>query len=169
MSITLGSNLLGLPRLTDNNHKVTSPPTRRYNCIAWAAGDISNWWCPHLYWPPGVPREKSVKALRSAFASAGYQRCADGSLEPAKQKIAIYAVRQDSEYFPKHAAIQLDDGRWSSKLGENVDIRHDTPEDVECAAYGRVIEYMVRPRSTIPRPLRQLVQSVMRGPFNFLK
>ena len=34
------------PRLTPENHRVTSPAAIDYNCIAWAAGDAESWWQP---------------------------------------------------------------------------------------------------------------------------
>jgi len=32
------------PRLTAQNHRITSPATQGYNCVAWAAGDVEHWW-----------------------------------------------------------------------------------------------------------------------------
>jgi len=29
------------PRLTPENHRITSPADPEYNCIAWSAGDIT--------------------------------------------------------------------------------------------------------------------------------
>jgi hypothetical protein len=34
------------PRLTPGNHRVTSPATPAYNCVAWAAEDTEHWWQP---------------------------------------------------------------------------------------------------------------------------
>ena len=45
-----------------------------------------------------------------------------------------------------HAAVQLNDGRWSSKLGVHEDISHRTPESLESELYGVVNCYMRRPR-----------------------
>lgn len=56
------------------------------------------------------------------FLAAGYELCGDGSLEDRYEKIAIYA--KDGE--PTHAARQLGDGRWTSKLGKYEDIEHDS-------------------------------------------
>ena len=62
------------PRLTAGNHRVTSPPSPDYNCIAWAAGDTGNWWWPDLahedFWPAGVDRVATVAAFREAFEAA---------------------------------------------------------------------------------------------------
>jgi hypothetical protein len=52
------------PRLLPESYRVTSPPSNRYNCIAWAAGDLLNWWWPvsdsRFYWPPGVTRTETL-------------------------------------------------------------------------------------------------------------
>jgi hypothetical protein len=36
------------PGLRTTLSRVTSPADRKYNCIAWAANDASDWW-----WPEG--------------------------------------------------------------------------------------------------------------------
>jgi hypothetical protein len=37
------------PNLTKQNYHVTSDETGDYNCIAFAAGDESNWWWPDQF------------------------------------------------------------------------------------------------------------------------
>jgi hypothetical protein len=39
------------PRLTPENHRLTSPPTVDYICITWAKGDFENWWQLSVSWP----------------------------------------------------------------------------------------------------------------------
>ncbi|MCG8587287.1 MAG: hypothetical protein MI757_21490 [Pirellulales bacterium] len=46
-----------------------------------------------------------------------------------------------------HAARQLPDGRWTSKLGKAEDIEHDSANDVAGGLYGEVVEFMKRPVS----------------------
>jgi hypothetical protein len=43
------------PRLRTDNHRITSPSSSRYNCIAWAAEDSSQWWQPGLHWFHTLP------------------------------------------------------------------------------------------------------------------
>jgi hypothetical protein len=64
-------------------------------------------------------------------------------LEQGQEKIAIYA--RDGE--PTHAARQLEDGSWTSKLGPSVDISHAATSAVEGSLYGAVVRYMRRVRS----------------------
>ena len=80
------------------------------------------------------------------FRSAGYELCDDGNLEAGCEKIAIYALNDS----PTHAARQLENGQWTSKLGKYEDIVHSTPDELQGEfdyAYGRVAVFMVRPRS----------------------
>jgi hypothetical protein len=135
------------PRLQPSNHVVTSPVDRNYNCIAWAAGDTGNWWEPdvfcQLYWPPEVPREYSLAAYAAAYATLGYRECGlDKRLQAKWEKVAIYA---DSSGVPTHAARQLPNGMWASKLGKGYDIEHHN-DTVGGGLYGEVKLILRRPR-----------------------
>jgi hypothetical protein len=112
--------------LNDENHSVTSPQTNIYNCIAWAVGEDGVWWWPdsthQAFWPEDVKREVTVEAFAEAFISLGYELCDDGDYEADFQKIVLYV----SAFFaPTHAAKQLDERLWSSKLGKSFDIEHE--------------------------------------------
>ena len=129
------------PRLTPQNHRITSPATTDYNCIAWAAGDTAHWWQPNVWWPlPASPDDFGTEALQRAFEALGYEVCADGRPEAGFEKVALYGLAP----FYTHAARQLADGRWTSKLGGAEDIEHDTPDDVAGGVYGDVVQYMRR-------------------------
>ena len=130
------------PRLTPGNYRVTSPPSPDYNCVAWAAGDTARWWQPGLYWPATTPPgDYGVGALTVAFRALGYEPCADGGVEPGFEKVALYG----DGVFYTHAARQLPDGRWTSKLGGAEDIEHDVAEAVAGGVYGEVAQFMRRP------------------------
>ncbi|MCH8043810.1 MAG: hypothetical protein IID44_08825 [Planctomycetes bacterium] len=133
-----------LPRLNSNNSEKKSDPDTGYNCIAFAAGDRFNWWWPiGRYWPPGVPREETLDAFVQAFNTLGYETCSGGTLTEDTEKIAIYATPSGK---PTHAARQLECGKWTSKIGEDDDIHHTTPQDVEGPGYGEAAIFMGRPR-----------------------
>jgi len=142
-----------LPHLTDDTCEVTSMPSRQYNCIAWAAGnDGYNWWPDPMgvgRWPSGAPRVVTMEAFVKAYETLGYKLCYDNSLEPGLQKVAIYGKTNpvDGTTIPTHAALQLESGEWSSKLGPFEDVRHKTLDDVNGPAYGRAFYFMSRPRS----------------------
>jgi hypothetical protein len=135
--------LLLFPGLGNCRWSITSPEAVTYNCISWAVEDQRRRWCepaPSFYWPPGAPREYSVEAYQGAFEQSGYTVCRNAALEPGLQKVALYAI--DSE--PQHAARQLPDGTWTSKIGIADDIMHETLEALEGDDYGRVVLVMQR-------------------------
>jgi hypothetical protein len=134
------------PRLRGANYQVTSPRSDRYNCIAWAAGDSTDWWWPDVpdlpdsaHWPSSVPRQETLEAFREAFATLGYAVCDADQYEPGYEKIALFARAG----VPTHAARQLATGRWTSKLGPMQDIEH-VLHDLTGKVYGSVVLIMKR-------------------------
>lgn len=131
------------PRLSPDNHEVTSPSTPRYNCIAWAAGDQRRWWWPDpdevAYWPDSAPRRETIEAFVAAFGTLGYQPCDDSAFEREYSKVALYAF----EGSPTHAAHQRSDDRWSSKLGRSVDIAHAL-DALDGPLYGKAVLFLRR-------------------------
>lgn len=119
----------GLP---NDEYEPHSPATNLYNAIAWAIGgeeEKDRWWSPApfsrvAYWPEGVEREETLETYTEIFRIHGYTPCEgnDESLETNVEKVAIYC----KSGIPTHVAKQLDDGRWTSKLGRNRDIIHTT-------------------------------------------
>lgn len=141
------------PNLTRDDYQVTSPETVTYNCIAHAAGADDRWWWPEdasgVHWPHGIAKAETLECFISAYGTVGYTVCDPQSreAEPGIEKIAIYV---DPDGAPTHAARQLADGSWTSKLGEWEDIQHRTLEAVEDKdglglGYGRVALIMKRP------------------------
>jgi hypothetical protein len=129
------------PRLTDSNHRITSQPDVAYNCIAWSAGNTDRWWEPGKYWPIDTPPDDyGIGVLEAAYKALGYEDCPDGTLEPGFDKVALYG---DFSFYT-HAARQLPNGKWTSKLGKAEDIEHDTPDDVAGPDYGEVVQFMRR-------------------------
>lgn len=123
---------------------VTSPITTHYNCIAWAFEDNTKWYWPdsanYYFWPDEISREEKVQNFIELFKLIGYQVCTNGTLEQGYLKIAIYA---DSAGKPTHAARQLSNGYWTSKLGQYFDVTH-TIFAMQNGSYGNVAVYMRR-------------------------
>ena len=133
------------PKLRSAAYHVTSPRTKDYNCIAWAAGDVRRWWWPDdapgndaAFWPPGI--EETLPAFLAAFAVIGYLPCPTEDREAGFEKIALFA---DAKSIPTHAARQLLNGRWTSKLGFLEDIEHEL-HDLEGPMYGAVVQILAR-------------------------
>ena len=132
----------GFPTLTDENHRITSPPSLDYNCVAWSAADTEHWWQPGVFWPIEAQSDDySITSLIRAFESLGYSLCQDHRLEPGFEKVALYGL----EAYYTHAARQLPNGAWTSKLGRSEHIEHETPHDLAGGVYGEVVQFMKRP------------------------
>ena len=135
------------PTLRSASYQVTSERDVSYNCIAWAAGNITHWWwpsdSPFSYWPQQVPREETLQSFIQAFQRLDYKSCEDRRLEVGFQKVAIFV---DSSNTPTHMARQLPNGHWTSKLGKLEDIQHETLEQLEGThpAYGKAAHFLKR-------------------------
>jgi len=135
------------PRIKAEGFDRTSDPTPAYNCVAWAANDQARWWWPigpdhsgcEAFWPKKAPRKNTLKAFTLAFKTLKYEQCKDGTFEKGFEKIAIYAIGTT----PTHAARQLPDGKWTHKIGRNIDIS-TTLSSVEEGIYGKAVRFMKR-------------------------
>lgn len=130
---------VAFPNLSAANHRVTSPPTTTYNCVAWAAGDTTRWWQPGRYWPIATD-STGVAEMEAIFAAIGFEHCLDGVFELGYEKVALFGVGRSYS----HAARQLQNGKWTSKLGRAEDIEHESPEDLAGGMYGNVATFMRR-------------------------
>ena len=82
------------------------------------------------------------------FEQQGFEGCETDALELGTEKIALFA---DDGIFT-HVARQLPNGRWTSKLGNDVDIEHDLEDLIRRRSpspsyrYGEIVGFMRRPR-----------------------
>jgi hypothetical protein len=140
------------PALAAAGYDITSVRTDAYNCVAWIIRDVAEWWAPGYSWPLEINDEDALSSYVAFFEFHGFRQCADGLLVPGMEKIAIYGENDGFD----HVAFQLPDGRWSSKLGELNDLRHESldvlsgPSFIE---YGPVVLFMERERH--PHPLAE--------------
>ncbi len=141
-----GDSIQGIfPDLMTNEFRITSQNTQEYNCIAWAAGCQEKWWEPAdgYFWPKGIPVNYSLDSLVAVYEWLGYEVCDDDELESGYDKIAIYGIGTEYE----HAARQLPDGKWTSKIGFMEDIEHNRLNSL-CSVYGAVQCIMRREKKT---------------------
>jgi len=132
------------PKLPEEGYEIISEPTKKYNCIAYAANDISDWWGTveeQQHWPDYATRSERMESLIEVFAGLGYQRCQDSGLESGYEKVALY----EEQGAWKHAALQMPNGRWRSKMGEGPLIEHRSPESLAGGIYGEPTTCMRRP------------------------
>ena len=134
------------PALAAAGYEIVGESSADYNCIAYAAGETDRWWSHeaniHCYWPEPAQRTSSIAGLVAVFTALGYEPAADASVEIGYIKVALY--QQNGQW--THAARQMPNGRWRSKLGPGPLIEHDTPADLAGALYGVVHCIMRRPQ-----------------------
>jgi len=125
----------------DPAFKITSRENPDYNCIAWAFGRNDCWMWPDedadgvSLWPdPSADPE--IQTFVEAFKKIGFEVCDDDGYEERTQKIALYCYVGTTEC--THAARQLRNGLWTSKLGESNDIQHSSPYFIQGRLYGNV-------------------------------
>lgn len=126
----------------------TSPQTDDYNCAAWVVGVTDAKWWPEpeaaeYYWPAGALRDGTIDAFIDGYGTLGFAVCVDGELEAGFEKLVIYGTSRGS---PQHVALQLQTGRWTSKLGNEEDIEHTSVDVLRRSRYGEPLVFMRRPR-----------------------
>ncbi|MFT3909943.1 MAG: hypothetical protein QM737_10990 [Ferruginibacter sp.] len=136
------------PNLAANYHK-TSEQTIDYNCVAWIVNQTDN---PIDFsvdeeGDPLPDADLTSAPYKAYFESIGFTECENGDLEEGFQKIAIYEF-PDGQF--AHVAKQLENGHWSSKIGELEDIEHYSLNALEYEnyngeCYGVVKFFMKRP------------------------
>lgn len=139
------------PKLSQDKHfKVTSKKTSEYNCIAWAYNMNNRWMWPNTgeypfldgvnYWPSDEIIDCNVDNFIDAFKLKGYECCDSYDFEVGYRKVALYVT--SGTKLCTHAARQLNNGNWTSKLGMSCDIQHGTPYTIENEIYGIVYCFM---------------------------
>jgi len=132
------------PGLLTTGYEVTSPQDPKYNCIAYAVGDVNHFWYDAnvrgYYWPPDEPSADTLDGWLRVFAIHGYRETENDSLEGPYEKIAIYAGPEG----PEHVARQKASGAWTSKMGKGRDIDHASLAALEGKAFGKVVKIMKR-------------------------
>lgn len=141
------------PKLRGGGYSEESPRDPKYNCVAFAVGDLNRYWqymgpgrTKGYFWPTSIRQDDTVESWAEVFRLYGYKPSANAEFEPGVEKVAIYV---DDEDVPTHVAKQdVKSGKWVSKLGKGKDISHDTLELLvgdEGDEYGRVERIMERP------------------------
>lgn len=147
---------LEFPGLRGTNWVIKSRRTKRYNCFAWAARERHRRWDfgKGAYWPKSVRKLRGIAYLVAAFRVEGFVPCSRADCQSYDEhfdRIVLYEKYADGE----HAARLLHNGMWSSKLGDDVDIQHPTPEAVGGLIYGDPVVYMQRDRRLFPKRRRK--------------
>lgn len=148
------SIISAFPKLAEDCYfKITSKKTPTYNCIAWAYGIDNRWMWPNTgkyhfidgvhFWPDDNIIDENVDNFIEAFVSKGYEICENCAFDAGYRKIALY-VKPNTKTCT-HAARELRNGYWTSKLGDKNDIQHESPFSIEGDWYG-VVHCIMRMR-----------------------
>lgn len=145
------------PKLSnDISFRISSKKNVNYNCIAWAGFVDNEFWWPEVIpynkldgvrykWPFNIKHSDKLEFFIELFSHLGYKEesfCIDNE-QPNFRKIALF-IKEDKFQSDRlicdctHAARQLKNGLWASKLGSNHDIEHSNPYDLEGPAYGKI-------------------------------
>lgn len=139
-------SLPDFPNSANEPFLVTSPETWDYNCIAWAFGDSERWYWPtehpKHYWPPNIRRELDIESFIELYQLIGYKICDNADIEVGMEKIAVFTFPNGE---PTHAAKQLLNGNWTSKMGPWHDVEHTLNSLCNSPGYGNVAVLMSRP------------------------
>ena len=84
-----------------------------------------------------------VENVVELYRRLGFARCETPDFEGGFEKVAIY---ESSGRF-QHAALQLEDGRWTSKLGIHEDVEHATLETLLGGELERIACVLKRART----------------------
>lgn len=134
----------------DGGFRITSPEDADYNCIAWAYGRKDCWLWPDEdvdgveVWLQNSKGDVSIRTFIEAYKLQGYEVCDSDELETDMEKVALYAYPDTDEC--THAARQMTDGMWTSKLGPSFDICHSSPYTIQGRLYGMVVCILRRVR-----------------------
>ena len=130
------------PKLSGEDFEIVERASERYNCIGYAVDDTTKRWWPNGidYWPPWATRDNRMESLRDAFIGLGFEQCHDSDVEDGYQKVALYGSQGRFE----HAAVQMPNGRWRSKMGQGPVIEHLNPESLSGRLYGDATTFMRR-------------------------
>jgi len=144
------------PKLVlDNSFKLSSKKNINYNCIAWAASVQNEFWWPEVEpynldgvkynWPFDIVNSDKLIYFIELFHHLGYsQFCSNINNEhPEYRKIALFIKYSNKKTSINncvctHAARQLSNGLWTSKLGPQEDIQNSDPYDLEGSHYGKL-------------------------------
>jgi len=96
--------------------------------------DTSTWWEPAPGYQWIGQGDSRITSLIALFAQVGFQLCDSQAVEADFDKVALY--EKDGTW--THASRQLANGQWTSKLGQDEDIEHQSPHCLEGDIYGRV-------------------------------
>jgi hypothetical protein len=135
------------PNLQEGDFVGIGPSSQRYNCIAWTLGIRDEW-----VWPG-----TRVEDFDKLYGKEGYKplNSLDLSHDPNVEKIVVYGLKPRNGTGPMevtHGARMDEQGRFTSKIGTQPLIRHNSADDLTGPSYGEPVRVYVRPRQVPVNP-----------------
>jgi hypothetical protein len=131
------------PNLNANNYQITSDPLPIYNCVAYASGITTHRIDFYRNKITGeIEGDQSSNLYVQHFTELGFEVCENPDYENHFEKIALYEDRKGNF---THVALQVNENKWTSKLGYLEDISHTSLEALEGQGnecYGKHCVYM---------------------------
>lgn len=121
--------------------EVLAPSTEAYNCVSHTLGQHRSWIDPRT-----GPADNRFLYMDRLYNENGYRRLPslDYTLAPGKRKIIIYAATENGSVRKiTHAALQMPDGTWTSKLGKLSLVKHAAPAALAGPNYGKPVAVYV--------------------------
>ena len=124
------------PNLKADTFVGIGPSSQRYNCIAWTLGVRDEW-----VWPG-----EKLSDFDALYSKAGFTPLAsmDATLDPSLEKVVVYGIKKGNDVTVTHGARQDASGAWTSKLGTQPLIRHQTLEALNGPSYGEPVRIYVK-------------------------
>ena len=119
------------PNLGLSDFEFTSLRDEDYNCVAWGLESKEDW---IQFKDEEGNYDLRICTYLKYFEERGYSIITDLNVNETTSKVAIYFDNNTGDF--KHVSRQLDNGRWTSKIGDWEDLSHSSIEVLLGKSYG---------------------------------
>lgn len=127
------------PGAKDKRLPIKDDPNDEYNCIGYAVNERAN-----------LDPRGTADAQRRFLIDRGFDPSNDAKHVKGKYKVAVYGKRRpDGSYEPTHAAKEVGEGVWRSKLGKGPLVEHNDLDDISGEQYGYPMWYFEKPENEL--------------------
>jgi len=128
-----------------------------YNCIGWSLCSIFNGW----FQPPSnllqAAPKLQLKWFDQFYAAKNWKISKNCKPEKGVRKIALYC---NAKGYPSHAAKQIEDDWWESKLGQGHRVVHPGTGSLEGEQYGKVTRCYEKDLKSLLKDAQNLLKDI---------
>jgi len=126
--------------------EITSSETPDYNCLAWALNDNSKWYesDDDYFWFNDIARDNLLTTIQKIFENLGFHQTNFAKYQIDYERIALFSIDNNE---CSHLARQIDEDKWTSKLGSSYDVNHSI-KSIENGIYGNAVIFLERKLNT---------------------